>query len=62
MALKRTDLGCVTHYVTMQKTQAKGYGCAARCIMRDKDDASCARACGVAAVPPPARDPMKLPE
>jgi hypothetical protein len=61
LALKRTDLFCVSHYVTMQKTEGKKYGCTARCIARDKNEASCASACGVAAAPaapPNAMNPM----
>ena len=53
MALKRSDLFCVSHFVTMQKTEGKKYGCTSRCIMRDKNEATCATACGVAAAPPP---------
>jgi hypothetical protein len=61
LGLKRTDLSCVSHYVTMQKSDGKKYGCAARCIARDKNEASCASACGVAAAPaapPNAMNPM----
>lgn len=52
LALKRTDVMCVTHYVTLQKTDAKKYGCAARCIVRDKNEASCASSCGTTPSPP----------
>jgi hypothetical protein len=51
MALSRTDILCVQHYVSLQKSQGKGYGCAARCIVRDKNEAACASACGVNAAP-----------
>lgn len=52
IALKRTDLLCVSHYVTMQKSEGKKYGCTSRCIMRDKNDATCAASCGTSAAPP----------
>lgn len=62
LALKRTDIGCVSHYVTAQKTDAKKYGCAARCIVRDKNEATCASACGTTAAAPVANDPMNVPQ
>ena len=61
LALKRTDIGCVSHYVTLQKTEAKKYGCAARCIARDKNEAACASACGTtpaSAAPPNPMNPI----
>jgi hypothetical protein len=62
MALKRSDLGCVSHYVTLQKTEQKKYGCTARCIARDKNEAACASACGSTPAPPVANDPMAIPQ
>src|SRR5687768_3686711 len=62
MALKRTDIGCVAHYVTMQKAEAKKYGCAARCVSRDKNEAACASTCGSTPAPPFANDPMAIPQ
>jgi hypothetical protein len=61
-ALKRTDIGCVGHYVTLQKAEPKKYGCAARCIQRDKNEAACASACGSTVASPAANDPMSIPQ
>ena len=61
LALKRTDLFCVSHYVTMQKSEGKKYGCAARCIARDKSEASCASTCGASAAPAAPAGAITLP-
>lgn len=62
LAMKRTDIACVSHYVTMQKTEQKKYGCAARCIVRDKNEAACASACGGMPATPMTNDPMAIPQ
>jgi hypothetical protein len=62
LALKRTDIGCVSHYVTMQKSEGKKYGCAARCIARDKNEDACASACGGTPAPAAVNNPMTLPQ
>jgi hypothetical protein len=62
LALKRTDIGCVTHYVTLQKSDAKKYGCTARCIARDKNEGPCASACGGTPATAVANDPMSIPQ
>jgi hypothetical protein len=61
LALERADFGCVSHYVTMQKTEGKKFGCTARCITRDKKEAACATSCNVSPAPSSPSSPSLIP-